>query len=281
MPPHLPSLTLIVATTPTLGIGLRGSLPWPPLKPDLAFFARVTKRLPPLPAPTKPDSSTPATKDGRGEGRKRMNAVVMGRTTWESIPKRLRPLGGRVNVVVSRTVGGLGLEGEGEGEGKGVVKRVRGLHEALTWLQAHSESSSSSSTTTQATTPPPPEPPGSHTTYHHPPSAPDFALARTFIIGGAQLYASALALPNCERVLWTRVDTEFECDTWFPGDVLPLDVEGGGGEDAGGGWGDVLGRGWVRRNREKMEEWVGEEGCGGRREEGGLGFEISMVERVR
>ena len=42
-----PPFTLIVATTPTLGIGLRGTLPWPPLKPDLRLFARVTKRAPP------------------------------------------------------------------------------------------------------------------------------------------------------------------------------------------------------------------------------------------
>lgn len=31
-----------------------------------------------------------------------MNAVVMGRATWESIPKKFRPLPKRLNIVISR-----------------------------------------------------------------------------------------------------------------------------------------------------------------------------------
>ncbi|KAK0511706.1 hypothetical protein JMJ35_006279 [Cladonia borealis] len=58
--PPLPPLTLIVATTPHLGIGLRSSLPWPPLKPDLALFARVTKRPPPIPT-SSPSTTTTTT----------------------------------------------------------------------------------------------------------------------------------------------------------------------------------------------------------------------------
>lgn len=203
--------------------------------------------------------------------------MVMGRKTWESIPKRFRPLGGRVNVVVSRKAGELGLDGEG----KGIVKGVGGLEEGLRWLGAHAQASSQQQQQSSAPSPSPPpsQPP------KHPPSPHDFALARTFIIGGAQLYAAALALPNCERVLWTRVEREYECDTWFPRRVLPLDVEKEG-EDVEGKGEDIddkkdgTGGRWVRRSREEMEGWVGEEGVAGRREEGGLGFEVLMVERV-
>ncbi|SPQ22326.1 b46ea2bc-b198-4e1c-9e17-e06e857611d8 [Thermothielavioides terrestris] len=44
--PSLPDLTLIVAATQQMGIGRHGTLPWTGLKKEMAYFARVTKRLP-------------------------------------------------------------------------------------------------------------------------------------------------------------------------------------------------------------------------------------------
>ena len=73
------SLTLIVAATKANGFGQSGSLPWR-LPLEMAYFARVTSHAP----------------DGVP------NAVIMGRKTWESIPKKFKPLKDRVNVVVSR-----------------------------------------------------------------------------------------------------------------------------------------------------------------------------------
>jgi dihydrofolate reductase len=76
------ALTIIVAATPTNGIGLAGTLPWR-LPKELKYFASVTSQAP------------------QGQ----QNAVIMGRNTWESIPKRFRPLPGRLNVVVTRREG--------------------------------------------------------------------------------------------------------------------------------------------------------------------------------
>ena len=38
----------------------------------------------------------------------------------------------------------------------------------------------------------------------------------TFVIGGAQIYRQALALPNCRRVHLTRVDGSYRCDAFLP-----------------------------------------------------------------
>lgn len=71
-------LTLVVAATRTNGIGQGALLPWR-LPLELAYFARITKNAPP------------------GQ----INHVIMGRKTWESIPKKRRPLVDRINIIVT------------------------------------------------------------------------------------------------------------------------------------------------------------------------------------
>jgi len=73
-------LNVIVAYSKRRGIGLSNRLPWK-LKADMRRFKELTI--------------------GRGN-----NAVIMGRTTWESLPDRTRPLPLRKNVVVSSLMRG-------------------------------------------------------------------------------------------------------------------------------------------------------------------------------
>lgn len=73
--------SIIVAATEGGGIGKGGTLPWK-LPGDMRFFKE----------------STSATSSAVGA----RNAVVMGRKTWLSIPRKFRPLAGRINVVLSR-----------------------------------------------------------------------------------------------------------------------------------------------------------------------------------
>ena len=71
---------IVAACGKSLGIGLNGELPWR-LKSEMKYFAETTSR----------------TKDPD-----KINAVIMGRKTWESIPIKFKPLKNRFNVVLSR-----------------------------------------------------------------------------------------------------------------------------------------------------------------------------------
>ncbi|KAK4043229.1 dihydrofolate reductase [Parachaetomium inaequale] len=198
MPP-LPDLTLIVAATQQMGIGRNGTLPWTGLRKEMAYFARVTKRLPraSLPPSTTSTNSNP----GSTVGGQLQNAVIMGRKTWESIPERFRPLPGRVNVVISRSASSspsasstTPAGGEGGDDGKGVVM-AGSLEEALRYLGDKREG--------------------------------EQGVGRVFVIGGAQIYRAALGLREARRVLLTRVRSEFECDTFFPVKLDERDGETG------------------------------------------------------
>lgn len=65
-----------------IGSSKSNSIPWH-LPEDLKHFKEITTTQ------TKPKTE---------------NAVIMGRKTWESIPSKYRPLPGRINIVVSRTL---------------------------------------------------------------------------------------------------------------------------------------------------------------------------------
>ncbi len=71
--------SIIAAVDEKFGIGKDNRLPWR-LKGDMEYFAHVT------------------TKAKKGK----VNAVIMGRNTWLSLPSKHRPLAYRINVVLSR-----------------------------------------------------------------------------------------------------------------------------------------------------------------------------------
>lgn len=75
--------SIVVAIDDHRGIGRDGRLPWH-LPHDLKYFKEMTCRT---------------------EDTQKINAVVMGRKTWESIPPQYRPLSGRLNVVLTRQTG--------------------------------------------------------------------------------------------------------------------------------------------------------------------------------
>ncbi|KAL1740018.1 dihydrofolate reductase-like domain-containing protein [Schizophyllum fasciatum] len=164
-------LTLIVAATKSNGIGQNGNLPWH-LPKEMAYFAKVTSAAP--------------------EGR--VNRVIMGRKTWESIPAKFRPLRDRLNVVLSHRA-----------EYEQCVAptmthyaRLQGTYRP--GADVFSDLNAALNTQTSART------------------------HRTYIIGGATLYEETLNLspsetgPFVDRILITRVlDPAFnECDAYFP-----------------------------------------------------------------
>ena len=67
---------MIVACCNNNGIGYQNKIPWF-IKNDLKYFSKLTKG-------------------------KRNNAVIMGRKTWDSLPKK--PLPNRENIILSKTV---------------------------------------------------------------------------------------------------------------------------------------------------------------------------------
>lgn len=85
-----PVIAIVAALLPEFGIGNKGQLPWR-LKKEMKYFKAVTTSC----------------KDS-----KKKNAVIMGRKTWESIPKKFKPLPDRYNFIISRSHGDHCVENE-------------------------------------------------------------------------------------------------------------------------------------------------------------------------
>lgn len=108
-----------------------------------------------------------------------INAVIMGRKTWESIPSKFRPLPDRINVVLSRG-GRASIEGL---PSTNEVLVATSLNDAMEQINSRPDRGS------------------------------------TYIIGGGEIYNSAMKSGLVDRVVYTKVnglpeDTEF--DAFFP-----------------------------------------------------------------
>jgi dihydrofolate reductase/thymidylate synthase len=153
------AVVVAAATKSSNGIGIDGKIPWH-IPADLKFFQGLTSHSDP----------------------NMINAVVMGRKTWESLPPKYRPLKNRLNVVITRHPNARTeycLPDE--------VVVADSLSRALILL-ANSE---------------------------------DYpTLEKVFIIGGESIYREALGLSQCVKIYLTEIlSAHIRADTFFP--VIP------------------------------------------------------------
>lgn len=141
------TVAMIWAQTPDGVIGADGTMPWS-VPEDLARFRAQTHGHP----------------------------VIMGRRTWESFPERFRPLPGRTNIVVSRTLTATDDAGADlRAAGAAVVPDFGAA------LAAAAEAD---------------------------------GLDLVWVIGGATLYEQALDVATRAEI--TVIDTDTAGDTWAP-----------------------------------------------------------------
>lgn len=144
-------MKLIVATDEKNGFGKGGKIPWK-VPEDMAYFKKATMG----------------------------GIVVMGRKTWDSLPKKFRPLPGRFNVVMSR--------------GDVPDAPFRG------WFEDFGDSETPA--------------PALFVKPHVLPADPDRAI---WFIGGAEIYKQALESGLVDEIHVTRIAGDYGCDTFFPG----------------------------------------------------------------
>lgn len=153
---------VVAATSSNWGIGKNGNIPWK-LAEDLKFFKDLT---------------TVVSDDNK------INALIMGRKTYESIPKKFRPLRSRMNIVISRN-GSLRELLEIPDD----VIIASSLSDALSLIKNNAEIS--------------------------------MKVEQVFVIGGESIYRESITMKECSKIYLTSIEKPGfnELDTFFP--VVP------------------------------------------------------------
>lgn len=178
---------LIVAVDQKWGIGKDGQMPWH-FRSEMKYFAETTTNI------------LSSLKPLENKASNKQNAVIMGRTTWESLPEQYRPLPGRANIVMTRNPqyklyqdSDISKKSEksttGYGEAQFIPRVVSSFSEALEVLDSlhllHSQE-----------------------------------IENIFIIGGASIYKESLEnkeiLEKLDGIYLTKIQKTFDCDTFFP-----------------------------------------------------------------
>jgi dihydrofolate reductase len=148
------SVYIIAAVDEQFGIGKDNDLAWR-LRKELAHFTKTTT----------------TTQDPH-----KKNMVIMGRSTWESLPEKFRPLPDRMNVVLTRSsVDTQSTVPTAEYYG---AQLVNSLDAAFALA--------------------------------------DDTIETLFVIGGASIYAHAISHPAVDGIYLTQIHHTFDCDVFFP-----------------------------------------------------------------
>ena len=150
------------------GIGSNNQLPPWNLQRDLARFRQITKDAPV----------------------NRKNVVVMGRKTWESLPKSYRPLKGRINIVLTRNTSEE-LKKEIESHLDTYVYHNFGECMQDVYINRYTLNNDKLSECIRE-------------------------INEVFVVGGESIYREALQSQYCHRIIATEVYKKYECDTFFP-----------------------------------------------------------------
>ncbi|KAG2489029.1 hypothetical protein HYH03_012467 [Edaphochlamys debaryana] len=179
---------VVVAATPSMGIGKDGKMPWD-LPGDMAYFKQLTS----------------STRDSS-----RQNVVIMGRNTWQSIPAKFRPLKGRLNIVLSRAFAEPDENSSAAINSNNGQSPAKAAPKAADPVKAAEQHGSALAPGVLGA------------------GSLDAALdllsqeqlrdkvESVFVIGGGQVYEECLRHPNCTAVHLTQIGRAYECDTFFP-----------------------------------------------------------------
>lgn len=154
---------IILASDEKNGIGKNGALAWN-ISTDMKYFKKITSET---------------------EDLAKLNAVVMGRNTWKSIPKKYRPLPERVNCILTRSI----ETNDTDAKIDDFVLYFNSLEICLSELQKKEN------------------------------------IENIFIIGGASLYNQMLKEGKIEKIYLTKINGNYDCDVFFDGVPDDFSVE--------------------------------------------------------
>eukprot|EP01138_Halocafeteria_seosinensis_P012778 gb/GECG01013054.1/.p1 GENE.gb/GECG01013054.1/~~gb/GECG01013054.1/.p1 ORF type:complete len:519 (+),score=67.36 gb/GECG01013054.1/:1-1557(+) len=160
------SFHMMLAATKEGGIGKDGALPWN-IPSDLKWFKEVTGSV---------SRRVGSNKGGEDAPPAFRNAVIMGASTYLSIPERFRPLKNRFNIVLSRSPY---EEAKAKYDLPETVAVANSIDDALEQSEKQQD------------------------------------IDQIFLIGGKTPFEQGLTHPACERIYYTKVFTHFECDTFI------------------------------------------------------------------
>ena len=199
------SVKLIVAMCKNNGIGLDNKIPWR-ISEDICYFSKKTSG----------DYGVMIQNEKQNETTKK-NAVIMGRNTWESLPKKYKPLPNRFNIVLTRNVQRL-ITLDDHYVDKHNIEYISSVDGAIDLCYGRREKGEKGEKKGKIE-------------YVTTPQISSCKFNNIWIIGGSTLYKEFIkrdlnmSLNVCNRTSTnisisnyyiTYIDKEYECDTYFP-----------------------------------------------------------------